>query len=162
MFRQMRRIKQQLPDDEALAILDTATSGVLCLVGDGGYPYGVPLSFVRDGKALYFHSAKSGHKIDAIRACDKASFTVIAKDDVVGSEYTTYFRSVIAFGKVRIIDDAAEKLQATEMLGRHYNPGDEQALAAELAKGLDRMDIIEFTMEHVSGKEAIELVSERG
>lgn len=100
----MRRFRQQLTISECDAILSTGTSGTLAVLGDNSYPYAVPISYVHvDGK-LYFHSAKTGHKVDAIRQYDKASFCVIAADDVHPSEFTTYFRSVIAFGRIRIIE----------------------------------------------------------
>ena len=96
-FREMRRKRQQLAEEE-IAILEKATTGTLALLGDNDYPYAVPISYVyHDGK-LYFHSALTGHKVDAIRKCDKASFCVIEKDDVQPEKYTTFFRSVIAFG----------------------------------------------------------------
>ena len=90
----MRRKRQQLAEEE-IAILEKATTGTLALLGDNDYPYAVPISYVyHDGK-LYFHSALTGHKVDAIRKCDKASFCVIEKDDVQPEKYTTFFRSVI-------------------------------------------------------------------
>mgnify|MGYP003224104069 CR=1 FL=1 len=89
MFREMRRSRQQLTREEAEAVLSRGTSGVLSVLGDEGYPYGVPLSYVyHDGK-LYFHWARSGHKLDAVRACPKASFCVVDQDQVVSREYTT-------------------------------------------------------------------------
>ena len=110
-FRSMRRKRQQLSEAESIEILRKSTSGTLALLGDNGYPYAVPISYVyADGK-LYFHSALSGHKVDAIRNCDKASFCVIDKDDVQPEKYTTYFRSVIAFGRIHIIEDDQEKLE---------------------------------------------------
>ena len=75
---------------------------VLALLGDNDYPYAVPISYVYDDGKVYFHSAKSGHKIDAIQRTAKASFCVIDEDLVVPEEYTTYFRSVIAFGRIRL------------------------------------------------------------
>ena len=79
MFRDMRRKQQALPYEESVTILESASSGVLAVLGDEGYPYTVPLSYVyREGK-LYFHCASEGHKLDAIRGCDKASFCVIEK-----------------------------------------------------------------------------------
>lgn len=157
-FRTMRRKRQQLPDDEALAILQNATSGTLALLGDNGYPYAVPISYVyHDGK-LFFHSALAGHKVDAIRACDKASFCVIQQDDVRPEQYTTYFRSVIAFGRVHIVENEEEKLQIARLLGNRYNPGQDEALQKEIESGLARMLAIRFDIEHLTGKEAIELV----
>lgn len=158
MFRDMRRKKQQLGEDECLAIIDTATSGVLSLIGDGGYPYGVPLSFVRVGKALVFHSAAEGHKIDAVKANPKASFTIVAQDVVVPSEYNTHFRSVIAFGQVRIVEDRDEKMALLCALGEHYWPGHDDELAAEIGPRFDRMHVLAFEIEHLTGKQSLALM----
>ena len=159
-FREMRRKRQQFSEEESIGILQKATAGTLALLGDNGYPYAVPISYVfADGK-LYFHSALSGHKVDAIRNCDKASFCVIDKDDVQPEKYTTYFRSVIAFGRIHIIEDAQEKLETARLLGDRYNPNQEEALQKELEKGLSRMVMIRFDIEYLTGKEAIELVNQ--
>ena len=162
-FRAMRRKRQQLSEKENISILQKATAGTLALLGDNGYPYAVPISYVYadDGK-LYFHSALSGHKVDAIRNCDKASFCVIDKDDVQPEKYTTYFRSVIAFGRIHIIEDAQEKLETARLLGDRYNPNQEEALQKEIEKGLSRMVMIRFDIEHLTGKEAIELMKQHG
>ena len=157
-FREMRRRRQQLSDEESIAILRNGTSGTLGLLGDNGYPYTVPLSYVYADGCIYFHSALAGHKVDDIRACDKASFCVVAQDAVQPKEYTTYFRSVIAFGRIHIIDDEQEKLKTARMLGNRYNPGDDESLQKELEKGLSRMQMLRFDIEHLTGKEAIELV----
>ena len=109
MFREMRRKRQMLSEDDCKIILREGTSGVLALSGDDGYPYAVPLSYVYDGEKIFFHCAKSGHKLDAIRRNPKASFCVIGQDKVVPEEYTTDYRSVIAFGTVRILEDDREK-----------------------------------------------------
>ena len=160
-FREMRRKRQQLSEKENISILQKATAGTLALLGDNGYPYAVPISYVYadDGK-LYFHSTLSGHKIDAIRNCDKASFCVIDKDDVQPEKYTTYFRSVIAFGRIHIIEDAQEKLETARLLGDRYNPNQEEALQKEMEKGLSRMVMIRFDIEHLTGKQAIEMVNQ--
>jgi len=161
-FRAMRRKRQQLSDAESVDILKKATSGTLALLGDGGYPYAVPISYVYSDGQLYFHSALTGHKVDAIRNCDKASFCVIDKDDVKPEKYTTFFRSVIAFGKVHIVEDDAERLRIARLLGNRYNPHQDEALQKEIENGLSRMLVIRFDIEHLTGKEAIELVRERG
>ena len=160
-FRPMRRNRQQLSEEESIEILQKATSGVLALLGDNGYPYAVPISYVyADGK-IYFHSALSGHKVDAIRSCDKASFCVIEQDIVKPEKYTTYFRSVIAFGRIHIEENETENLAIARLLGNRYNPNQEEALQKEIEGGLSRMLVIRMDIEHLTGKEAIELVRQR-
>lgn len=160
-FRPMRRSRQQLSDDEAVEILRSNTAGVLSLMGDDGYPYGVPLSHVYHDGHLYFHTALRGHKVDAIRRCTKASFTVIDRDDVHPERFTTYFRSVVCFGRVRLIEDDGEKMRATRLLGDRCARGDEEGLAEEIRKSYRAMMMIDFEIEHMTGKEAIELVRMR-
>lgn len=157
-FRKMRRFRQQLSKSECDAILSTGTSGTLALLGENGYPYAVPISYVYADGNLYFHSAKTGHKVDAIRQYDKASFCVIAADDIHPAEFTTYFRSVIAFGRIQIIESEDEKIYAASLLGARYNPCDKAGLQKELEKGISHMLVFRLDIEHLTGKEAIELV----
>lgn len=162
MFREMRRKKQQLTEDECIEILRKNTSGVLAVLGDSEYPYAVPLSYVYDNSSLYFHCARSGHKLDAIKSCDKVSFCVIDQDLVVPKEYTTYFRSVIAFGRASVIDQEDEIRSAIEKLAVKYYPGDSKEnrdLAIE--KEYQALCMVRIQIEHISGKEAIELVNMR-
>ena len=157
----MRRHRQQLSNEENIAILQKATAGTLALLGDEGYPYAVPISYVYNEGKLYFHSALSGHKVDAIRNYDRASFCVIEQDDVQPKKYTTFYRSVIAFGRIHIIEDEQEKLATARMLGNRYNPNDEESLQKEMEKGFSRMLMLRFDIEHLTGKEAIELMKQR-
>ena len=155
----MRRFKQQLTENETVGILRTSTSGVLSLCGDDRIPYGVPLSHVYDNEKLYFHSALMGHKVDLIRQNENASFTVIAKDEIHPEKYTTYFQSVLAFGKVRIIEDEYRKKEILEILGRRCNPTDPEGLSKEIRHGINRCLVLEMDIEKLTGKQAIELVN---
>ena len=89
IFRPMRRKKQALSRQECEAVLKRGSSGVLALLGDGGYPYAVPLSYVYEDGRIYFHCARTGHKLDAIRKEEKASFCVIDQDRIVPEKFTT-------------------------------------------------------------------------
>ena len=160
MFRNMRRSKQQLSDEEAKQILAKGETVVLALHGDDGYPYAVPLNYVyQDGK-LYVHCAKAGHKLDAIRRDPKLSFTVIERDDVVPEELATYYRSVIGFGRARILEDDAEKRRAAELLGLHYYNVPE-AVQKEIDATWNALVCIEITIDHLTGKEARGLMMQR-
>lgn len=159
MFREMRRIKQALAPQECIRILEKGASGVLALSGDDGYPYAIPISYVYNDSKLYFHSARNGHKIDAVRQCQKASFCVIEQDHIVPEKYTTFYRSAIAFGRIRILEEEAEIRDSIEMLAVKYHPVDtpEGRLQA-INRDFNRLCMIELSIEHLSGKEAIELV----
>ena len=161
-FRPMRRHRQQLSREECERILGRCTSGVLALTGDGGYPYAVPLSYVYADGAIIFHSAVEGHKVDAIRRDSRCSFCVIEQDEIKPAEFTTYFRSVIAFGRIQILEDDNEKVQALRLLGSRYSPGDEHGLQHEIDKSLDHVLLLRLDVEHLSGKQAIELVRANG
>ena len=132
MFREMRRKKQALSTEESLAILNRGISGVLAVTGDQGYPYAVPLSYVYDNNKIFFHCALSGHKLDAIAANNKVSFCVVGQDRVMPQEYTTYFRSVIIFGRARILEDPIEKRTALEKLAAKYSPEQETGRLREI------------------------------
>ncbi|MCI8691950.1 MAG: 5-nitroimidazole antibiotic resistance protein [Lachnospiraceae bacterium] len=162
MFREMRRRKQTLEEDEVIAVLEKGKSGVLALLGDGDYPYAVPLSYVYYDSKLYFHGGKNGHKIDAIKKCEKASFCVIAQDRIIPEEYTTYFRSVIAFGKIRIMEDETEMRKAIMALAAKYHPTDStQGRENVVSREWKPLCMIEFEIEHMTGKEAKELAGAR-
>ena len=153
MFREMRRNKQLLAENVSREILNRNTSGVLSLMGDEGYPYGVPLSYVLAENKIFFHCAKVGHKIDAIRNCEKASFCVIDQDKIVSEEYTTYFRSVIAFGRVHILESDEEKRNALRILAGKYS-GDqgEAGIEKEMDKSFANVCMLRFDIEHMTGK----------
>lgn len=159
MFREMRRKKQVLTAEESVEILNKGTSGVLAVLGDNDYPYAVPLSYVYYNNKIFFHCAKTGHKLDAISRNKKASFCVIDKDDVMPEEYTTYFRSVIVFGNARVVDDEKEKRTALEILAAKYSPDHEQGRLQEINKLFKQLFLVELAIEYMSGKEAIELVN---
>lgn len=160
MFREMRRKRQSFSTEECVAILERMPNGTLALYGDDGYPYAVPVSYVyADGK-IYFHSAMQGHKVDAVRRNGNVSFCVVEQDDVKPAEFTTYFRSVIVFGKARILTDEDEKRNALCLLADKYSHG-EAGMEAEIAKGFNKLLMVEITVEHITGKEAIELVRKR-
>ncbi len=161
MFREMRRKKQILSEGECIDVLQRGTSGVLAVSGDDGYPYAVPLSYVYHDSKIFFHCAKAGHKIDSITGNEKVSFCVIDKDSVVPEEYTSYFRSVIVFGKARIIEDEAQARSAIERLAKRYSPEQEQGRLQEIDRLMAQLCMIELDIEHMSGKEAIELVRQK-
>lgn len=158
MFREMRRIKQLLSSEDTIAAICRGTNGILACIGDEEYPYAVPVSYVYFKDRIYFHSGKAGHKVDAIAKNPKVCFSVIDEDTIVSKEYTTYFRSVIAFGKARIAE-GEEALEAFKALVEKYSGDQPQGDKDSQIATCTRSYIIAIDIEHITGKEAIEYVN---
>lgn len=158
MFRQMRRKNQILSQQESIAILQNGTTGTLAVLGDDDYPYAIPINYFYEDNKIYFHGAKAGHKIDAIKKHNKVSFCVIAQDDIISEKLTTYFKSVVAFGTARIMEDDAEKRSVMEKLTAKFaSDQPEQKRSEEITAQFSALGMIEMTIEHITGKQALEL-----
>ena len=151
MFRKMRRLGQQLSDEECIDILINEPRGVLAVLGDGDYPYAVPMSHVYvDGK-IYFHGAKTGHKIDAIRRNPKVSYCVLDRGVKQENEWWYTFKSVIAFGKITTLTDREDKIDKLTHLGNKFFPTPKET-EDEINRLLDKTEVFEITIEHMVGK----------
>lgn len=159
MTRTMRRFKQQLSAGEVERILQTGKYCVMAVSGDDDYPYAVPVNYVYDGTSIYIHSAVQGHKIDALKRNPKCSLCIVDKDDVIPEEFTSYFRSVIAFGTVHFVESTDEKIAALRLLGDKYSPGIDPD--AEIYRFIKTVSIVRIDMDSITGKEAIELTRTR-
>lgn len=158
MFRELRRKNQALSYDECAEILKRANTGVLAVQGDENYPYTVPLNYLFSDNKIYFHCAKEGHKIDSIKRNDKVSFCVIDKDEVVPEVFGTDFRSVIAFGRARIMNEE-EFMPIIQSFTRKYCPKTPiDAVQKEIDKDFKRLCIVEIKIENLTGKRAIDFV----
>ena len=152
MFREMRRIRQQITQEECADILRRATSGVLGLHGDDGYPYTVPLDFVYEDGCMYFHGAKSGHKLDAIRTDDKVSFCVMDQGTVDEGDFARRVNCVIVFGRIRMLEDREQIKQKAMELAMHIFPEQKAFYQKDLQTSGNRVQVLELTPEHITGK----------
>lgn len=150
-FRPMRRIKQQMTDEACIALLQKAPRGVLAVLGDGGYPYTVPLDFVYDDGKIYFHCAKEGHKLDAIRKNDKVCFTVLSEPEKKEGEWWYCFTSVIVFGHIQVVDNPAIAGTMLRFLGAKYFPTGYD-IESDLQKNGPKALVLELIPDHISGK----------
>ena len=153
MFREMLRKKQQLSDEECIEILKQEPRGVLSVIGDDDYPYGMPLNHFyceSDGK-LYFHSGKKGHKIDAMTRRDKASFCVYDQGFRREGEWALNIRSVIVFGRIEIVTDPEKICEIARLLSYKFTD-DEKYIEDEIKKSGPRTFMFALVPEHITGK----------
>ena len=153
VFREMIRKKQQLSYDECVCILKKEPRGVLSVLGDDGYPYGMPLNHYycdEDGK-LYFHSGKAGHKVDAVRKHDKASFCVYDKGFRKDGEWALNIRSVIVFGRIEFVEDRAKIYDIAEKLSLKFTD-DREYIQREIDRSGPGTLMFALCPEHITGK----------
>lgn len=149
----MRRFKQQISNEECVRILKEQPRGILSMIGDGGYPYGIPLSHwycPEDGK-IYFHGAKTGHKADALANCDKVSFCVYDEGFRKEGEWALNINSVVVFGRISFVTDTEKAGWICENISRKFTD-DEEYIRKELKNSLSHVQCLELTIEHMTGK----------
>lgn len=154
----MRRIKQQLTQEECEKILERGRTGVLAVLGDDGYPYTVPINYYYTDGKIYLHCSKSGHKLDAIRSNPKVSFCVVERDDILQEKFTTLFKSAVAFGKAEILADKEEMRSSVTALAEKYCSDFLDEVPAEVERGFDILCMIKINIEHLTGKQGKELI----
>ena len=157
MFREVARVKQRLSREECVQILERELRGVLSVQGEDGYPYGMPMNHwycPEDGK-LYFHSGPTGHKIDAMKRCDKASFCVLDGGSREEGEWWLRFNSVVVFGRLRIVADHEKALEISRRLSRKFT-SDEAYIEHEIRHSGPAVLCFALEIEHMTGKHVTE------
>lgn len=153
MFRPMRRFKQQLSDAECISILKSEVRGILSVLGDDDYPYGVPLDYYYSGEDghIYFHGAGEGHKIDSIKKHDKVSFCVMDKGTKDAESWFLHFRSVIVFGRIKIVEDHNKALDICRKLCYKFGLSPE-VVEKMVKKSGAHVTCLELVPEYITGK----------
>lgn len=153
MFREMRRSDRALTLEETQEYLKNQDFGVLSVLGDDDYPYGVPISYAYANDIIYIHGFLDGHKIDAIRKHPKVCFTVAGDTEVLPVEVSINYTSVIAFGKAEVVDmdNDSERQEAFEIIGFKYCPADANTMNY-IMNNKSKSNIIKIKVEKLTGK----------
>ena len=154
MFRPLRRTKNGIPEEAAKALLKNEKRGVLSVNGDDGYPFTFPIGFIYDEAAgkIFFHGARSGHKVDSLKKDDKVCFCVYGNEFHKEGDWAPYVQSAVVYGRCRLITDAQITKERVRELGLKYYPSAEE-VEAEIAKDLRAVQLYEITIEHMCGKQ---------
>lgn len=157
MFRELIRKNKQLSEEECIAILKEQKRGVLSVNGDDGYPYGMPLNHYyneEDGK-IYFHSGRGGYKLEMLEKDSKVSFCVHDEGYRIPGKWPLHIKSVIVFGRVRIVDDPEKVIDITTKLSHKFTQ-DDAYIEREIKGNLQRTVLLELTLEYMTGKAVAE------
>lgn len=151
MFKEMRRKDREILGKDIDDILIKGEYGTLSTIGDNGYPYTVPLSYVYFNNSVYFHCAKEGCKLQNIEKNNKVSFCVVTDTEVLPDKFSTKYRSVIIFGTAGIVTDNLKETILIKLIEK-YSPDffNEGKKYAERAK--DNTILIKISIDHMTGK----------
>ena len=154
MFRTIRKKKNEISTDAAKTLLQSSRRGVLAVNGDDGYPYAIPINYVYDDDAqkIYFHGARVGHKVDALRACDKVCFTVYGNETIKEEKWAPFVQSTVIFGRRHLLEESAETTEILKKIAVKYYPN-EQLIDEEIKRSGKAVQLFEIEIEHISGKE---------
>ena len=154
MFRPLRRKSRAITDEEAKALLANGRRATLAVNGDDGYPFALPVNYLYDEQAgcIYFHGAKSGHKVDALKRSDKVCFTVWGNEHHKEGEWAPYVQSTIVFGRCHLIDDPEVTRTRVRELALKYYPSAEE-VDEVIAKEIAGVQLYEIQIEHLTGKQ---------
>ncbi len=152
-FRPLRRIKQALSQEDCIELLKQEKRGVLSVLGDNGYPYGMPLNhfYNEDDGRLYFHAGHGGHREDSFLNHDKASYCVTQNEPKADTEWAWHVRSVIVFGRIELITDTAVIYDIARRLSRKFT-SDKAYIENEIQKSGPGTAMFVLIPEHISGK----------
>lgn len=153
MFREMSRKNKIISIEECMKILKNETRGVLSVVGDDDYPYGMPMNHwynEEDGK-IYFHSGKAGHRLDSLRKHNKVSFCVYDNGYQNEGDWAWHVKSVIVFGKIDIVCDMDKIVDITTKLSHKFTQDDEYIRNEIKLYGHETI-LLQLSIEHISGK----------
>lgn len=155
MFRPIRRKKKEMDLDATKELLQCSRRGVLAVNGDDGYPYAVPVNYFYDRNAgkIYFHGARAGYKVDALRASDKVCFTVYGNETIKEEEaWAPFVQSAVVFGRCHLLEEDTEATEILKKIARKYYPN-EQLIDEEIERSGKAVQLFEIDIEHISGKE---------
>jgi len=151
MFREMRRKEKQLSHEQSIEILKKCEYGVLSVVGDNGYAYGVPLSYVYVDNKIYFHSALTGYKLDCIEYNNKVSFCVVGDTKLLPDKFDTEYESVIVFGRAQEVTGEENYTAHIELL-KKYSADYLEEGKKYLERAGKNTRIFKIDIEHMTGK----------
>lgn len=157
MFRPIRRKKNIISEDTVKQLLRNGKRGVLAVNGDDGYPYAFPINYFYDEKneKIYFHGAKAGHKVDALKKNDKICFTVYGNERYVKDDWAPYLQSAIIYGRCQLIQNEQYTEEKIRELAMKYYPTKEE-VEEEIASDIRAVQLFEIRIEHMSGKQVHE------
>lgn len=147
----MRRKDREMDKNFALYVADKCEWAALSLV-DGDKPYCVPVTIVRVGDYIYFHTAKAGQKIDLLRKNPSVCVVCVGDTYRTPDKFTTEYESAVIKGKAEEVLDDAEKIEALRALCQRHTPTNMNMFESEAARSLAVTGVWKIKILEITGK----------
>lgn len=151
MFKEMRRSDRELSQEEALEILDKCSYGILSVLGENDYAYGVPLNYVFLNNNVYIHCARQGFKLDSIRKNPKVCFTVVGETETLPDKFSTNYESAILFGEAVEVTES-EKIEALKSFIYKFSTGFKEEGMQYIERAASATNVIKIETKKITGK----------
>ena len=151
-MRKMRRKDRELPREAALEVIDKSVYSMIATVNGDGSPYCIPISPVRGGEWLYFHSALEGQKIDNLRANNRVCVSCVGDHEAIPGKFALMFESAVIAGTAQEVTDREEKLSALRLLSERYTPNNMAGFDKAIEREYDLTSVWKIHMDEISGK----------
>ncbi len=148
----MRRHDREMPKEFAYEVSDKCQWAVLSMIDTENMPYCIPITIARHADVLYFHCAKEGKKIDALRACNVVCLTCVGETFRPSNKFTTEYESAIIRGNALEVMDKTEKIYALELLCLRHTPSNMHEFEAAIDKSLNRTAVWKIEISEITGK----------
>ena len=152
VMREMRRKERQIPEEEAWAVVDKCEYAFLAMTAEDGTPYGLPVTIVREGRNIYFHSALEGRKVECLRRQPRVCLTCVGDTAIHQDRFTTLYESAVAFGTAAEVTENAEKVEVLRLLCLRHTPDNMADFDRAVNASLARTGIWKITVEEITGK----------
>lgn len=151
-MREMRRKERQITEEEAWAVVDKCEYAFLALTAEDGTPYGLPITIVREGQNIYFHSALEGRKAECLRRQPRVCLTCVGDTAIQQDRFTTLYESAVAFGTASEVTEDGEKTEALRLLCLRHTPDNMADFDRAVNASLARTGIWRIAVEEITGK----------
>lgn len=170
----MRRKDREMSREFGVEVIDKSRYGIISMIDENNEPYEIPLSIVRDGNNLYFHSAKDGKKVKIFDKSpivsvafvgeakipenfSKEELDEIAKDKskaavLISKVFTTEYESAIVKGKIRLVNNEEERIKAMKLICEKYTPTKMDYFHLAIESGLKLVNVYTIEINEITAK----------
>lgn len=152
MFKKMRKSHMNMEVEDIKVLLKDSEYGIISTMGEDGYPYGFPMSYVYLNNYIYFHCGLKGHKIDNILYNNRVSMTVVGESSLIPELLDTNYKSIVLFGKIFKVSDEEEKITALREIVKKYAKGFTLEGDRSIVEEKHITNVFKIEIEHITGK----------